>query len=228
MLISHKKKFVFVHIYKTAGTSVMNVFLPYGRFIDRLVFDFWFSKKIISQIIKLMKWNDDGQRQFTGVHKHAPAIAIKNYMGPSYDDYFSFVFVRNPYDLMVSLYFYISQAKLHVDHERVSKMTFTEFATWHISTNPKTQWDFVADPTTGNLMVDYVGKFETLNSDLEHIMSKLDLADNRGLTHKNPSRKRKSKDYRDYYDTSTKKMVSDYFKKDLEGFGYSFDGITAT
>ena len=225
MLISPKKKFVFVHIYKTAGTSVMNVFLPYARLIDKMVFDYWLSKKTISQIIKLMNWTDDGQRQFTGVHKHAPAWEIRDYMGSEkYGSYFSFVFVRNPYDLLVSLYFYVSQARRHKDHKRTLQMTFKEFAKWHIASNPPTQWDFVSDRETNTLIVDYIGRFESLNEDLEYIIQKLELPVQRDLRHKNPSRKRKSKDYRDYYDTETKALVASYFQKDLEHFGYDFNG----
>lgn len=203
----------------------MNVFLPYARQIDRMVFDYWLSKKIISQIIKLMGWIDDGQRQFTGVHKHASAQEILTYMGrDSYQSYFSFVFVRNPYDLLVSLYFYITQAKRHKDHDKVIEMSFKEFANWHIASKPPRQWDFVSDSETNALIVDYVGRFETLNEDLKTITQKLTLPERRDLRHKNPSRKRKSKDYRDYYDPETKALVTAYFKKDLEQFNYDFNG----
>ncbi len=225
MLISHRKKFVFVHIYKTAGTSITNIFLPYARLRDRLVFDFWFSQKVISVIIRIMKWHDHGQKQFTGVHKHAPAIDILRFLGEKkYNSYFSFIFVRNPYDLMVSLYFYIIQSKVHVDHKTVSEMTFPEFAKWHISKKPRLQLDFASNPETGAIIVNHIGRFETMNSDIEFVSSKLQLRKNRSLEHKNPSINRKSKDYRDYYDENTKKLIFSYFRKDIEGLGYHFDG----
>lgn len=224
MLISHSKKFVFVHIYKTAGTSVMNVLLPYGRFIDRLVFDFWLPKKIISQIIKIMGWSDDGQKQFTGVHKHAPASAIRTYMGLTYDKYHSFVFVRNPFDLLVSLYFYISQARLHKHHKLVANMEFKEFVKWHIASNPPRQIDFITDSKSKKIIVDYIGRFETLNDDLGTIVAKLGIDDNRNLSHKNHSRKRKSKDYKEYFDEETQVLAQNYFQKDLDAFGYRFNG----
>lgn len=225
MLISHKKKFIFIHIYKTAGSSVMNVFLPYARLIDRMVFDFRYTRKFFSLIIHVMNWYDDGQKQFTGVHKHAPAFSIKNYMGEKrYRDYFSFVFVRNPFDLLVSLYFYISQTKVHKDYQKVINMNFTRFASWYLSTNPPRQVDFVIDPVSNELIVDYIGRFETLNEDMAYIKGKLGIATDRGLQHRNPSKNRKSKNYKEYFDSATIELVSIYFKDDLEFLGYRYDG----
>ncbi|MGB5819488.1 MAG: sulfotransferase family 2 domain-containing protein [Saonia sp.] len=225
MLISHKKKFVFIHIYKTAGTSVMNVFLPYARLTDRMVFDFKFTSKIVSFIIRLMNWYDDGQKQFTGVHKHAPATDIRNLIGEKlYNEYFSFIFVRNPFDLIVSLYFYISQSRVHIDHESVLKMTFSEFVEWYISSKPALQLDFVTDPITKKVIVNYIGRFETLNDDMNFIVQRLGLPSERSLQHRNPSKKRKSKDYKSYYDAETRELVASYFQKDLDNFGYCFEG----
>jgi len=227
MLISHSKKFVFVHIYKTAGTSISDLFLPYSRLKDRLVFQFKPTRKFVSLVIRLMKWHDDGQQQFTGVHKHAPAIDIKNYMGATkYDDYYKFIFVRNPYDLMVSLYFYIRQAKVHRDHERVNTMEFDEFVKWEIERNPPLQWDFLTDPDSGEIIVNYIGYFETIKDDISFLKTKFALGEAGSIQHKNPSNKRSKKDYRTYYTEDSKNRVEQYFKKDLENLGYSFEGIT--
>jgi len=226
MLISHKNKFIFVHIYKTAGTSVTSVFLPHSRLIDRLVFEFVPTRKFVSLIIRIMNWYDDGQKQFTGVHKHAKAIDILNYLGEKkFFDYYKFVFVRNPYDLMVSLYFYISQSKNHIDYAKVSDMSFKEFLVWYISKTPPLQLDFIRHPKTKEIIVDYIGKFETLDKDIDCIQRKLELNTVKNLTHLNPSSKRKSKDFRAYYDEETKSMVGSYFKEDLDVLGYDFNGI---
>ena len=226
MLISHRKKFVFVHIYKTAGTSVSDLFLPYARLRDRMVFQILPTRKVVSLIIRLMNWYDDGQKQFTGVHKHAPAIDIKNYMGArKYDAYYKFIFVRNPYDLMVSLFFYIRQAKVHRDHEKVSAMEFDEFVRWEIDRKPPLQWHFLTDPTNGEVIVNYIGYFETLKEDIDFLKKKFDIQEAGSIQHKNPSNQRSKKDYRTYYTEESKRLVADYFKEDLQQLGYSFEGI---
>ena len=226
MLISHKKEFIFVHIYKTAGTSVSNAFLPHSRLIDRLVFEFWFSRKLISQFIKLMGWQHHGQREFCGVEKHATAHEIREFIGPKkYRTYFSFVFVRNPFDLEVSLYHYIRQAKIHKDHKIVSNMSFEEFVSWHLDQTPPTLLEFISDPVSKEIIVDYVGYFENLNEDVGRIQEHLKIAKPHSVTHRNVSFKRKKKNYREYYTDESQKRVEEYYKRDLEVLGYDFTGL---
>ena len=125
MLISHKNKFIFIHIYKTAGTSTMDMFLPYCRLLDRLAYDFKVSRKLFGLFGHFMGWDDDGMRQFTGFHMHATAREIREKMNREmFETYYKFVFVRNPFDFLVSLYFYISQDKNHRDHRYVAGMAF--------------------------------------------------------------------------------------------------------
>jgi hypothetical protein len=173
-----------------------------------------------------MNWYDDGQKQFTGVHKHAPAIDILNYLGAKrYHDYFKFIFIRNPFDLVVSLYFYIKQSPNHINHNQVIQMTFGDFVKWHLNKNPPLQVDFLRHPESKEVIVDYIGRFETLNNDLVQIQRILKIEEPIGAQHLNPSAKRKKKDYRSYYDVESRKMVSTYFKEDLVLLGYEFDGV---
>ncbi len=226
MLISHTKKFIFIHIYKTAGTSVMDVFLPYCRLIDRLVYENKISRKLIGISGHLLGWDDDGNKQFTGFHMHATAAEIREKMGGSlFDSYYKFVFVRNPFDFLVSLYFYISQDKNHRDHGMVLKMSFLVFLRWYTVNNPSHQVDFIVEPHTNKMLVDYIGRFETLEKDITFIQERLGLEVRKGVQHKNPSLKRKSKNYKDYYNDEAKNLVENYFQTDLNLLGYNFDGF---
>ena len=76
MLISHKYRFIFIHIYKTGGTSIMDTFLPYSSLIDRMVYDYKYSRKLFIGINHLMGWHV-GMEKFTGFHKHAKGYDIK-------------------------------------------------------------------------------------------------------------------------------------------------------
>jgi len=229
MLISHKHKFIFIHIYKTAGTSVTDVFLPYSRLIDRLVNEYKYSKKIALYIVRKMGWYDDGMKQFTGFHKHAKAWEFKEKLGRErFGSYFKFTFVRNPFDLLVSLYFYISQDRAHPNHRAVASMSFPEFVKWHIAQSPPHQLNFVIDPTNGERLVDYIGRFETLEKDMGIIEAKLSIQSAHHLPHQNPSSKRKSKNFREYYDDESRCLVQEYFRHDLSSFGYDFEGFEDT
>ncbi len=229
MLISYKKKFIFIHIYKTAGTSIMEQFLPYCRLIDRMVYDYKISSKIFAVIVYLMGWFDDGMKQFTGFHIHAKAYEIREKLGiEAFDSYFTFAFVRNPFDWLVSLYYYIKQSKRHRYYNLIKEMSFKDFLEWHISNNPDRQIDFVSDPYKNKIIVDYIGHFETLEKDIITIQKRLHIKNIRQLKHSNPSLLRCHRDYKRYYDKENIKLVEDYYSIDLEIFGYDFYGIKTT
>ena len=46
------------------------------------------------------------------------------------------------------------------------------------------------------------------------------------LNIKNRSHKRKDKNYKTYYDTESKALVEEYFKRDLDLLGYTFEGVS--
>ena len=204
----------------------MDVFLPYSRLIDRVAYDYKISRKLFGMVVHRMGWHDDGMKQFTGFHVHAKAYEIKEKLGSTiFDCYYKFTFVRNPFDFLVSLYFYISQDENHRHHGVVSNMSFLEFLRWHIANNSPCQLDSVAEPHNAKRLVDYIGRFETLEKDLATIQERLGLEIRSNIKHKNPSLKRKSKGYKGYYDEEGRNLVENYFRADLDLFGYDFDGF---
>ncbi len=83
MLISHDYKFIFIHIGKTGGTSIERALC---EFLD---VDFETTKK-----------SQDGEWW-----KHIWARDMRECVGEKlWDGYFTFAIVRNPYDMILSLY----------------------------------------------------------------------------------------------------------------------------
>ena len=81
----------------------------------------------------------------------------------------------------------------------------------------KLQSDMVTDEN-GNILVDFVGRYENLHHDLEKIANILHL--DVSLPRLNSSQ---HKDYRSYYNKRSKDLVAKYFQKDIEIFGYHFE-----
>ena len=77
--------------------------------------------------------------------------------------------------------------------------------------------DWLTNPN-GKILVDFIGKFENLESDYDYICEKLNIKDHK-LPHKNKS---KRKNYREYYNDSTKQIIADWYKKDIDYFNYKF------
>jgi hypothetical protein len=198
MLISDSKRFVFVHIQKTAGTSL-------GIFLKESVEDLKSCGK-----------------------KHTPLRELEE----RYDSYFKFCFVRNPFDRLVSWYAMIERLRHASEKTEVQRQvldrakSFSDFILNCEEITSRSGWkpfkynqiDYITD-RNGIVAVDYIGRFETLEKDIAEIREILGIAKDRAFPHINRS---DHKNYRDYYDSLTKKVVEERFARDLEYFGYAF------
>jgi len=148
------------------------------------------------------------------VRFHMPASEWKKTDPPRFNDYFTFSFVRNPWDRVLSDYFW------HLREGGFKQKDFNrEDFLKHIKTggtHPWSQWWMVSDGK--KVIVDFVGKFENINEDWAFVAKKLGLPQT--LSHRN---KTKHKHYSHYYDEETKKAVVDRFPEDIEKFGYKFE-----
>lgn len=224
MLISHRYRFIFIHIFKTGGSSVRTILVPYSRLIDRMAYEYKVTRKLYGSIVRVMNWHDDGMRQFTGFHKHEGAHSAQIKLRPDvFDTYFKFAFVRNPFDWVVSLYSYIAGSEDHKDHAMVVRMDFNEFVTWFVDQEPLRQSDFVTSPESGDLLVDYVGRLESLSEDLDAICMRIGVEDAAYVPHVNPSRERVHASYAAYYDRASRSTIASYFQEDLQRFGYAYE-----
>ncbi len=205
MNLSTDKKYLFIAIPKTGTTSIEKNLLEYGH------------------------WLIDGKP----THKHIFAQTARKMLGQQrFDEYFKFTFVRNPWDLYRSFYRYtikMSQAavpeilfhdkfvqkckQLHQD----GVLTFEEFIHNKIL-HPPAQYKFITD-NDDNIIVDYIGKFEHIDKDYEHICSKIGIKYN-PVPHLNKASLYSS--YRTIYTKETKDIVEERCKMDIEMFKYKF------
>ncbi len=222
MLISHRKKFIFIHIPKTAGTSVNKVFVPYARLVDQCYYRFWLTQKLIFVPARIFKIKKLAER-VTGFHKHAYAINVQRKMNPQkYDSYFKFTIVRNPYDWLISLYYYILDHPEHYLHTRIKAENFENFIAIQINENKlNTQSDYLTNEKE-QLIVDHIAKFENIEQELTHLTNKLGIK-YESVPFLNKTRSRLGKQ-EELYSNKTYSQVNKHFKKDFEEFGYEMKG----
>ena len=205
MLLSDSREFIFVHNYKVAGTSIRHALQPFGTPLHERTS--WFSR----QLAKL------GLHELSDCTTHAKARDIRDQFPERWEQYFTFGFVRNPWSWQVSLYFYMLENENHWQHDLIRSMSgFDEYIEWRVSEAKVTQSEFFCD-REDNVIVDFVGRLESIRDDFRTICDTLGLEAN--LPHKNSSSHR---DYRDYYTDRTRRLVANYFREDIDRFGYAF------
>lgn len=139
--------------------------------------------------------------------------------------FFKFCFVRNPWDRLVSAYHYLRKGHptSPIAHTLMRGASFAEFVTETLRSpavarelHIRPQCSFVVD-SRGELVVDFVGRFEHLERDFETVARRLGQA--RKLEAHNQSL---HQDYESYYDDQTQKIVADFYRQDIELFNYRF------
>ncbi len=89
---------------------------------------------------------------------------------------------------------------------------------YHIGTSITPQLDYLID-LRGNQIVDFVGRYESLQTDFDHCCERIGLP-KQALPHRRRADDRAA--YRDYYDEKTKALVEQHFAADIKAFGYEF------
>ena len=205
VLVSHKYKFIYIKNKKVAGSSVESFFgkycidpkkvYNYNDAISEHIDEFGIIGSRTAGCKKSDKWIH---------HKDAPSI--RNDLGKEkFDEYLKFCVIRNPYDKMVSYYYW-----------RKSKLSFKEFVKKNHNNNLEIH------SINGKSVCDYFIRYEYLEEDIKTLCKKLKIDScDISLLPKHKSGIRKSKKHwSEYYDDETKKIVYNKHKKEFELFGY--------
>lgn len=192
-------KFIFLHIPKTAGSSIQK-WLHLSRFPKVEYPEHWDGNVL---------WN-----------LHGTAADYKQKLGRSYDDFFKFTFVRNPWDRMFSIYRFL---QTFPNPSTPVPDSFEEFVLAYDANNRSPgqigiQTDFILD-AIGNSMVDFVGRFENLYNDLQVVSKKINIVLPTTMYRENTT---EHKPYQEYYSDKARKAVEVKFKSDIEYFEYEF------
>lgn len=236
-MISHKFKCIFIHVPKVAGQSIETFFLDQHKLS-------WDTREPL-----LLRFNDNGKvgpprLAHLKVHEYLEFQYVSKEM---FQNYFKFAFIRNPWSRAVSFYKYSDYDKF---------ISFDSFVEKELPFLLKTkrwfygqQYDFLYH--NNKLMVDFIGRYENLQSDFSKVCEKLNLK-NKSLPHVNNSENReplqilraayrkiknnpkilgylgkdkiKSNDYKDYYiNSSLIEQINELYQQDIASFNYTFD-----
>lgn len=233
-MISHNHRCVFVHIPKCAGQSIDHVFL------NNLGLN-WETRAPL-----LLRYNE---RPEIGPPRLAH-LKVEEYVRYKYlsqellDQYFKFSFVRNPWDRLISIYKYLDYDRKYEFKYFLMKIFANDiWKTKYWFVGP--QYEYVCN-SNGDVIVDYIGKFESLQNDFNIICGKVNLpptmlphinkSGNKAVATKHPIKYLKDwvknhkrnkfpqySRYQDYYDNESREFAADLYKRDISIFGYTFD-----
>lgn len=213
-MISHKKKFIFIHIPKCAGSSIR---------------DFYFDTPNLD-------WRTPNYEFLYGwcpkrrIHlQHAtPKELIETGLisQEEWNSYFKFAFVRNPWDRAYSDYLWIQKDR------RVKGSFFNylngigEFESimndntvkYYRGDHLREQVAYVLDK---DYVLDFIGKFENLTSDINKINEKINFSKVFDVHEKKNTNR--FNHYSQFYTGSKKRLVDKKYFKDINNLGYSFE-----
>lgn len=214
-MISTSKRFLFVHVPKTAGNSIQSLLAPYAD--DRIVAE---------------QPHQDGVERFNvvndrfGTSKHATMTDYKRAIdAATFRSLYKFSVARNPWDRMISWYFSPNRAVTEFDRD-----DFIAFVRSRPTLRDHIVASSPADRLKGSLGVgrrpltadlDALLRYESLNDDLAEVLETI------GVPFEPlPVRNRSEREhYSVYYDDELRDLVGERFREEIEQLGYRFEPV---
>ncbi len=227
MIVSHKHKFIFIKTEKTAGTSLeialsricgqddiitpiskadetlrwemgglspRNYNIPFHKYSRRDWFDFFLKKKRIS------------------FYNHVGSEFIKDHLDShAWNSYYKFCFERNPWDKVVSFYFWRNKTE---PRKPISDFVQREEA--------NILRGFSLYTIRSQMAVDHVYHYENLEESIVHIAEKLGLKAELQLPRAKSGFRSSRQSYRDLLSDADRRKIAVVYAREIALFNYEW------
>jgi len=213
LIISHKHKFIFFAVPKTATHAIREALREHTDEND------WEQQVLFGQqYLPIPELASIG-------HGHISVTQLRPHISNEiWDTYFKFGFVRNPFDRFVSTCFFLNRKNPGFKNNAAALMkralTFERFRQ-RILVKPYSE---LLTGDNGEVAVDFVGRYEDLQQSFDTVFERLNLP-SANLPRKNVS---EHAAYAEYYDDELKQAVGNFYEKDLRMFNYDFQSAPPT
>lgn len=221
-MISKENKFIFIHNFKTGGTSIEKK-LGHFNTLERDVQD----HRTIKDIELLTNRSYFLRKSAYALKIGKPKSAFKNLKTSiypeltkkEYETFFKFSFVRNTWARMYSWYANVMKEEWHRKMYGITSENYSykQFLEEKINHDTFSQLYFLTD-SKGNIPMDFIGRFENLQEDFNKVCERLNIDD--------PTLPkllvRKYGHYTDNYTKETKDLVYKYYKEEIDYFKFEY------
>ena len=201
-MISFQKRFLFVHIPRSAGNSIQSVLRNYSE------------DEIVSS-----RRHQDGIERFGvrnpnyTIKKHSTLAEYRAALGEEqFRGLYKFTCVRNPWDRLISYYFGTGDQVAKWDREAFETLVLRT-----LSVADYLQLEEGEKDPFGN--VNRMMRFETLAEDFRAVCAELDIPETTLPAYNRSPREC----YSQYYDNKLRALVAERFALEIARFGYTFD-----
>ena len=230
--VKNHSPFIFIHLPRTAGRSITQA-------LESSVNEKHILKFIQPHPINIRYKNDDGSYEYEKktirqlgldpppckpnylsekdgpyAYLHASLEDFATALNSALEEYYKFSVIRNPWDMVLSYYFYTNH--IHKINDIFDKEYFINTLIPFVASYNQIEMLSL----DGEIKLNKYLKFENLEKDFSEVLEELNLPKTT-LPHVKES-ENKVKNYRDFYDKESKEKVEELFKEYIEVFNYKF------
>lgn len=222
MPIFRDRKIIYIHITKTAGSSIEAALGLNVNYVED-----YYNRQYLTHHFRHGGSKLEEVQHYTLQQYISKGLISDNLA----NECFKFAFVRNPYDRCLSEWLY--QMKMNKEKgwfayrttvllknsfDAFVKHLYDLYKKGKLNNRAHDRCQHLYIYNDGKQVVDYVGRFENIDEDWRIIREKIGL--NCDLPHYNNGKKKAH--YSQYYSESNRKLVEEIYSDDLKLFGYQF------
>jgi len=227
MIISHRHRYIFIKTAKTAGTSVEIALSKYAGEHDVLTpctpeddalrselgypgprnYRLPFTAYSLRDLARAA-----AERRLVGFYNHIGARAIRERVGPRvWSSYFKFCFERNPWDKVVSAYYFNQRTGPTMSlSEYVQSGAANEIAGYELYT------------IRGEIAVDEVFRYESLEESMRAVAQRLHLPETPVLPRAKGQYRPPTARYREVLTAQDRAKIARVYAREIATFGYEW------
>lgn len=230
MIVCHRHKYIFLKTRKTAGTSIevalsrfcgeediITPITPEDEDVRRqLGYRGPQNYRVPLRRYRQREWRKLALRgRRTEFYNHIPASDVKTFLGDEvWNSYYKFSFERNPWDRLVSAYFW---RRYQTKNDSLAFQDFLAQQPPHLLSN------YSIYSVDGRVAADFVGRYETLLVDLRSVLDRIGIKEPVELPRLKGKARTDRRPYREIVTPDQQTFIAGHCRAEIALMNYTFE-----